>query len=372
MNKVCCIFNTPSHYRELIYKRIDETFDCDWYFEDTDNHLKEFDTDILGAVKRLHSFPLGQFYAVKGLSALIKDPNYSHYIVAGLSRNLSTLLFMLLKGLIYRNKKVYLWTHGFYGKENLIESMWKKLLYHFADGLLIYGDYACDIMKAKGFKTNKLLAIHNSLNYDEQLKIRREIQSEPIYTEHFGNTFPTIVFIGRLSHVKRLDMLLHSIADLKERGRMVNVTLVGGEGDIHTLKSLTSQLGVENQVWFYGPCYDERMNARLIYNADLCVAPGNIGLTAMHVMMFGCPAISHSDFANQMPEFEAIKDGKTGTFFHRDNQQSLNNAIERWFSQENYDREAIRQFCFDEIDRNWTPDYQINILKSVIPSTNRV
>lgn len=44
MIKLCCVFNTPYLYRESIYKRIEETFGCDWYFEDTDNKVKAFDT----------------------------------------------------------------------------------------------------------------------------------------------------------------------------------------------------------------------------------------------------------------------------------------------------------------------------------------
>lgn len=71
---------------------------------------------------------------------------------------------------------------------------------------------------------------------------------------------------------------------------------------------------VDKNVWFYGSCYDEQTNAELIYNADMCVAPGNVGLTAIHAMTFGCPVITHSDFKWQMPEFEAIHPGKTGDF----------------------------------------------------------
>lgn len=41
---------------------------------------------------------------------------------------------------------------------------------------------------------------------------------------------------------------------------------------------------VDKNVWFYGSCYDEQTNAELIYNADMCVAPGNVGLTAIHAM----------------------------------------------------------------------------------------
>ena len=98
----------------------------------------------------------------------------------------------------------------------------------------------------------------------------------------------------------------------------------------------------------------------------MCVAPGNIGLTSIHALTFGCPAITHNDFHHQMPEFEAITEGKTGMFFERGNQESLTQTIERWFKQENYDREKIRLYCYKEIDNNWNPDYQMRVLKSVI------
>ena len=120
------------------------------------------------------------------------------------------------------------------------------------------------------------------------------------------------------------------------------------------------------QLWFLRDLIIYVMLSPLIYNADLCVAPGNIGLTSIHVLMFGCPAISHNDFAYQMPEFEAIKDGETGSFFERDSQQSLNTAISKWFTRKDYNREAIRQACYNEIDTNWNPDYQMNIIKEVI------
>jgi hypothetical protein len=67
-----------------------------------------------------------------------------------------------------------------------------------------------------------------------------------------------------------------------------------------------------------------------------------------------------------MPEFEAIKNGKTGAFFERDNQQSMNNAISSWFSQTDYNRDAIRKACYDEIDTNWNPNYQMKIISDVI------
>lgn len=365
--KLCCIFNTPSLYRELIYKRIESEYDCDWFFEDTDNHLKEFDTSQFRHVERQHTYTVGPFYGVKGLVALLCKKEYTQYLMMGHSRNLSTLAFLLLKRIFYPKKRAYLWTHGFYGKESSFERMWKKLLLGSADGLFIYGDYACNIMKEKfGFKESKLFPIHNSLEYDVQLKLRNEIHPSAIYTEHFGNNNPVIVFIGRLTTVKKLYMLVQSIADLKAKGENYNLVFIGDGSERKGLEDKVKGVGIRDQVWFYGACYDEKTNAELVYNADLCVAPGNIGLTSIHVLMFGCPAISHNDFPYQMPEFEAIKEGKTGSFFERDDQESLNSTISRWFSRSDYNRDAIRKACCDEIDTNWNPNYQMKVIKEVI------
>lgn len=365
-DRICCIFNTPSLYRKLIYRRIDETFECDWYFEDTDNQLKEFSIDELKHAERRHAFKIGPFYWVKGIISLLKNRNYSHYLMMGHSRNLTTLVFLFIKNIMYREKKVYLWTHGYYGKESLVERIYKKILFKSSDALLVYGDYACKLMEKDGFSSSILYPIHNSLDYDTQKKLRNELVSSSIYFDHFKNRFPTIIFIGRLNPVKRLDMLIRSVAALNADGRRCNLVIVGDGPEMANLTNLVNHHGIEKSVWFYGACYDEKENAELIYNADLCVAPGNIGLTAMHVMMFGCPAISHNKFPYQMPEFEAISDGQTGTFYEYGSQDSLTESIWRWFTTENYDREAIRQNCFGEIDRNWNPEYQIEILKSVI------
>lgn len=98
-----------------------------------------------------------------------------------------------------------------------------------------------------------------------------------------------------------------------------------------------------------GECCSEETNAKLIYNADLCVAPGNIGLTAIHVMMFGCPAITHNDFKWQMPEFEAIKSMETGMFFEKGNLDSLVNSILDWFEIKIKEREKVRLACYKEL-----------------------
>lgn len=366
MIKLCCTFNTPSLYRESIYKHIEEAYDCDWYFETTDNKLITFDTAQFNHVTYQQTYTFGPFYWVKGMLKLLRKNEYNRYLMMGHSRNLSTLCFLLMKKLFYPRKKAYLWTHGLYGKESRFEYLWKKLLLGLADELLIYGDYACNLMKNAGFRPEKLHAIHNSLAYDVQLSLRKQMKATDVYHKHFGNSKPVIVFIGRLLPVKKLDMLLEAIALLNQRGTTYNLVFIGDGSERDKLKSEAENLKIENQVWFYGACYDEKVNAELIYNSDLCVAPGNIGLTAMHVLMFGCPIITHNDFAYQMPEFEAVNPNRTGNFFEKDNLESMADMIGAWFATNNNLRERIRNECYKEIDTKWNPKFQMEILQSVI------
>ena len=47
-----------------------------------------------------------------------------------------------------------------------------------------------------------------------------------------------------------------------------------GDGEIRqSLEVEVVKHQLQDNVWFYGSCFDEKINAELIYNADLCVAP---------------------------------------------------------------------------------------------------
>jgi glycosyltransferase involved in cell wall biosynthesis len=143
------------------------------------------------------------------------------------------------------------------------------------------------------------------------------------------------------------------------------MTYVGDGTKKGELETLVQESGLEKNVWFYGSCYDEKQIAQIIYNADLCISPGDVGLTAMHAMTFGTPVISHNNFCHQMPEFEAIEEGKTGAFFHENNVESLADSIQAWLAN-GLDREQIRQNCYDVIDKKYNPHLQVEMIRKVI------
>lgn len=363
--KLCLIYNFAPKYREGIFRLIDREYDCDWYFGINKTDIKGLDLSVLKSVKQLRGWkiPHTPFYYQKGVPSLLWRKEYQRFFMLGELFCLSTWVFLLLRKLFFPKKKVYFWTHGWYGKETLIRKVLKKIYFKAVDGVFLYGNYAKKLMIEEGFDEDRLFVIHNSLNYQKQMKIRKLLKPSNIYQEHFGNKYSTLIFIGRLTKVKRIDLLLQALVMMNRNGRRFNLVLVGDGEEKPVLLKLVANLALGKQVWFYGACYDESENAELIYNADLCVSPGNVGLTAMHVMMFGCPVVTHNNFPYQMPEFEAITPGVNGDFFGYDDVNAIADCIERWFDKAKDKREVVRNACYHVIDTSWTPLYQLEVIK---------
>ena len=364
-NHKICFFNRSSiHYRQNIYRLMDQELPCDFYFGDSrPGKIEPIPDGLLEHVKRpLHNVPIGPFYWQKGALSLLKS-DYTDLLTPGEPYCLSTWVIILLARLFRKN--VFTWTHGAYGDEKRLKKWMTVWKIRHLKGCFLYGEYARQILTGWGVPAEKLHVVFNSLNYDAQLPLRKSLVETDFYRDHFGNGNPNLVFIGRLTTVKKLDQILLAASILKGQGTPYNVTFVGDGPAKARLTEMVGELGLEGTVWFYGACYDERQIADFLYNADLCVSPGNVGLTAMHAMSFGCPVISHNHFSKQMPEFEAIEAGKTGDFFREDDVADLAAVIARWQAF-GTDRETVRQACYRVIDERYNPHVQIEIFKKVI------
>lgn len=364
MQKLCIIYNTAPRYREAVFRMIDAEYECDWYFGETKTDIKEMDTSLLKNVKYYKSIGNpNRIYWKKGVLKLLFKKKYKNFFLLAETRSVTDWLFFLLAAAFFPNKKIYIWTHGWYGKETGIDAKMKLWLYRHVAGTFVYGDRAKKLLMEKNIPENRLFAIHNSLNYDEQISLRKSMGTSDIFKNHFKNSYPVIIFIGRLTKVKKLGMLVDALAKLESQGECYNLVFVGDGVERDDLEKKVVTMKLQDCVWFYGACYDEKHNAELIYNADLCVSPGNVGLTAMHALVFGCPVITHDCFEWQMPEFEAIHVGATGDFFKKDDVEDLTTVISRWFAKKKGERDEVRNMCFKEIDTYWNPYYQMNVIK---------
>lgn len=365
MKKLCIVYNFAQKYREGIYSLIEREYDCHWVFGDNKTDIKGLDTSFLKSVQFVMNKKLfGAYYYQKGVVSLLRD--YDTFLMLGELINLSTWFMLTGCRLFYPKKKIFLWSHGWYGREGFLKSILKKMYFSMADAVFLYGNYAENVARSQGYKKNNLFVIHNSLNYEKQISIRYRLSDSDIFRKHFGNDDYVLIFIGRLTKIKRLDMLVDAVNSLNKVGKKCNLVFVGNGAEKTELARQVDQLSLSSRVWFYGACYDEVLNASLIYNSDICVAPGNVGLTAMHSMVFGTPVITHNAFKWQMPEFEAIKQGVTGSFFEFGKLDSLVNCISVWLDENASRRDAIRENCYNEIDSFWTPGFQMKVLRQHI------
>lgn len=362
--KLCLITEIPSHYRKLIYQKLEEEMECDFYVGSNVGNIKRIKKTELKNMTELKVKYLGESYCFI-LKGIMKNISQYDVIINDLGIFSFSSWLILFKAK-FTKQKVYHWDHGWYGREGFIKKIIKRLYFGLATGAFIYGDRAIKLMKENGFNCDKLFPIHNSLDYDAQIKIRNQIVKSTIFFNHFGNSCPVLIMIGRLNFRKKLSMLIEAVSLLKKNGETMNVVFVGDGEDRKALEKLVELKEIKEQVWFYGACYDENQNAELIYNSDMCVVPGDIGLTAIHCLMFGTPCITHNYFPNQGPEFEAIHEGLTGSFYENGSIDSLACCISRWFKENIDKREKIRKMCYKEIDENWNPYYQMKIFKKVI------
>lgn len=367
MTQICCIFNYPPHYRKNIYQLMDKQLKCDFYFgENVPGTLKEMNyLSLKGFRYRFRNYIIKnkiiwQHKTIK----LLFDKHYQYFILSVDTACLSEWILLYFAKLL--GKKTFLWTHGWYGNENLLSRLRKKLFYRPCSGLLLYGDYARRLLIKEGLDSSKLYVIANSLDYDSQKQIRKELKKEDLYQKRFNNQNPVIIFIGRLEPKKKLDGILNTLTILKKKGRNVNAVFVGDGTDRKRLIETTKHLELSNQVWFYGACYDESQIASLIYNADICLSPGNVGLTAIHSLSYGTPVITHNNFCDQMPEFEAITNGVNGAFFMENDWQDMAKVVGLWLEKHPYKSQELINKCFEVIDTKYNPYYQLEVIKRAL------
>lgn len=270
-----------------------------------------------------------------------------------------------------RGKKILFWTHGMYGNESKFKLLVRKTFYRLAHGFLLYGNLAKQLMVKNGFKPKNLHVIFNSLDFEKQQQVASTLREEDLQQtkrelfKEFADA-PVMIFIGRLIARKRLEMLIDACKKLDERGLSVNVLFVGDGTERGKLESRVSELGLEGRVVFSGPKYEEEEIGSLMQISSICVSPGDIGLTAIHTLTYGVPVITHDNFADHGPEFEAIQPGINGDFFRQGDVDSLANKIESWLRKHPVLDANLKSHCAEVVAKYFNPGFQKQLIEKAV------
>lgn len=373
--KILFITNFFPSYRKSIWEKLlnNNKADVKFYFDPIQNEgIQVEDLFFSESNKLKNSFKeVKNFYffgRVIWQSKIIKEcllASFNQAIFIGDMNILSTWIGLLICRV--RNKKTILWTHGFYGNENYIKRLLRILFYSLGNKYLLYEQRGKKLMIKAGFDSSKIFVIYNSLDYGLQKKYFETYQKNNIKKEFtfFKNSkLKTILFLGRLTSVKKIDLLIKSLKKLNFQKVNFNLLIIG-EGPQESLLKKMSKEGLEKGwIYFYGKTYEESELSKLIYSSDLMVSPGNTGLNSIHTLSYGTPVGTHNNFDKQMPEAAIIEDQKTGFFFNENDSDDLSIKIDLWFSKFNINlTRAERRRIIDE---KYNPEFQIKEIQKAL------
>jgi glycosyltransferase involved in cell wall biosynthesis len=368
--KVLVIYPFFAHYRAPVLDELQQRGQHEYFFGgDARRSLDGIRLAEVGTERRfiqmacLH-LPGGTMWQ-KGLISAALWGDFDCYIYLGNAAWPATWLSAAFARV--RGRRVLFWTHGWIRQESGVRGWFRTAFYRLAHGLLLYGHRARGIGIAQGLAPDALYVIYNSLDCELQWRLLGALKEQDVVNERNAlfqtAEVPVVLAAARLTVTKRFDLLIRAAGILVRSGRDLRLLVIGDGAARTQLEALAVTEGVK--AVFIGECYDETELSRLFACANVTVSPGNVGLTCMHSLAYGVPVVTHDDPDEQMPEWEAIVPGVTGTLFRKGSLESLADAIERWTRSPVRDP-STREACIAAVRRHYHPEVQRRLIDQAV------
>ena len=172
----------------------------------------------------------------------------------------------------------------------------KRIFYRFADHILsVSNGVTEDLLKLK-LPKSKISTIHNPIDLEL-------IKKKSLDKINYDLPPKYITFVGRLSNVKNIPLLIKSFDLLKDKN--IELIIVGSGSEELKLKDLASKMNSSNRIKFIGAVNDP---APIIFKSQIVVVPSfseafpmvvieslALGKTVVHTPNKGCVEIMEPD-----------------------------------------------------------------------------
>jgi glycosyltransferase involved in cell wall biosynthesis len=224
-------------------------------------------------------------------------------VVSGAPRALSNIV-LLIRGRVLGAQVVW-WGHYWSSTSKQWRLVVRRWLMRLADAVLFYTDQEVTEYLAGTKDRRPVVGLNNGIEVEA---IRRNRKS---YVASERAT--AALFIGRLSSKASVDVLFKAMTD--RQLSVMHLHVVGwGDSGPH-LQTLAEDYGLTDRVSWHGALTDEESIAAVANRCRAFVYPGSVGLSLIHGMAYGLPAVVHSDRWRHMPEIAAFEDEETGRSF---------------------------------------------------------
>lgn len=156
-----------------------------------------------------------------------------------------------------------------------------------------------------------------------------------------------ILYLGRLVSDKGVDLMLEAVAELRRRGFIIRMTVIGSGPELANLQALARRLQISTQVEFTGPKKGVEL-ARAIHAHQNMIVPSRwaepFGVVVLEGIACGCAVIVSN--TGGLPE--AV--GPCGVTFEPGNHLSLADAIQTALTQPGF-RENLQRAAQSHLAR---------------------
>jgi glycosyltransferase involved in cell wall biosynthesis len=225
------------------------------------------------------------------------------------------------------------WGHGYSQRETPF-SRWLRLkIASYATSVLLYSRMQATTLVAEGWDPQQ---IHVALNSLDQTPIERAKEAWLANPERLARfrraeqlVGPMILFVSRLSDVKRLDLLFRAVARIVPSYPTIQIVVIGDGEDRALCEQAAAAKGLQSHARFLGAIYDEAQLAPWFLSADVFCYPRHLGLSLLHAFGYGLPVVTSDDLSSHGPEVEAIEPEINGLLFADGDEAALAAALER-------------------------------------------
>lgn len=265
----------------------------------------------LGPILRL---PLGLEWQVRALTVPLRREDT--LVLWGTARGLTCLALLVRARLI--GARVIWWGHLWSATSSAWRAALRLGIMRLASGVLFYTDEEIDLLKQRlpGWD-GPVFALNNGI----------DVKPVSALCGHYDLTARPrdLFFVGRLTTKTGLDLALEALA--KPGLEAVTLDIVGGGKDEARLQALARERGVDRRIVWHGGISNEAEIAAVANRCKLFIYPGQVGLSLIHGLAYGLPAIVHDNRWLQMPEYAAFRDGENGKAFKYADIDDLANVV---------------------------------------------
>ena len=311
--KVLLIQKYIPHYRIPIFEKLSEYVDLDIiYTDESKQGIKDYTKLNVKKIKQI-KIPKYGYISLCNFKRIFKKYDAVIVPLDSRPRNISKILFSH-----NRKNNLIAWGIGvpasrectYDGDEKRAEAY--ERVVQASDASLFYCDYPVKKYSEKGINPKKLFVANNTVLVNR--------------TQYSPDGRDSILFLGSLYRVKRVDELIKHYYDVTKKQSEVPTLYIIGGGEMYSeLETLINELHLSDKVKLVGEITDDKALQPYFDRAIACISPNQAGLSVLQSMGHGVPFITLKDAITGGERFN-IKNGETGVLM--DSFENLSDIIQ--------------------------------------------